>query len=271
VARSGERVARLVRAHPLRTRCCTAAPFPARYGVTRPAIPSPRLPPHPGRPAPACADPHRLGRSPRSLSAAAGSSAPSRPRRRLPPPEQFRRAAHLPDYRVYEVAGAAHLPGPRNPLDHPAVMRAIFVAADRWLRSGVEPPPSTLMEQAPAGEIDPVYGFATGIARAGDLNAKGGVRLPDLHVGRAQFIALDVSVPVPHYPVSRNRQAPVSGLRPVDSRSTAHRSTWPARRPREPMAMNPDSATTASTCPHSCVRRTTSRPQAFSRRRTRRG
>ena len=109
--------------------------------------------------------------------------------------EQFRRAAHLPDYRVYEVAGAAHLPGLRNPLDHLAVMRAIFVAADRWVRSGIEPPPSNLMNQAPPGEIDPVYGFASGIARDGDLNALGGVRLPDLHVGRAQFIALDVSLP----------------------------------------------------------------------------
>jgi hypothetical protein len=49
--------------------------------------------------------------------------------------------------------------------------------------------------EAPPGEIDPVYGFPTGIARDEDGNAEGGVRLPDLHVGRAQYIALDVSVP----------------------------------------------------------------------------
>jgi hypothetical protein len=109
--------------------------------------------------------------------------------------EQFRRAAHDPDYRVYEVAGAAHLPGPRNTLDHALVMRAIFVAADRWVRSGIEPPPSRLIAESSPGEIDPVYGFPTGIARDGDLNALGGVRLPDLHVGRARYIAFDPSVP----------------------------------------------------------------------------
>jgi hypothetical protein len=109
--------------------------------------------------------------------------------------EQFRRAAQLPEYRVYEVAGAAHLPGPRNRLDHMAVMRAIFVAADRWVRTGIQPPPSRLLEETSPGAIDPVYGFATGIARDGDLNALGGVRLPDLHVGRARYIAFDPSVP----------------------------------------------------------------------------
>ena len=109
--------------------------------------------------------------------------------------EQFRRAARLPAYRVYEVAGTAHLASPDNPLDHAAVMRAIFVAADRWVREAIAPPPSLLLEQAPPGAPDPVYGFVTGIARDGDGNARGGVRLPDLHVGRAQFIAVDLSLP----------------------------------------------------------------------------
>jgi hypothetical protein len=109
--------------------------------------------------------------------------------------EQFRRAAFLPDYRVYEVAGSAHLPTPDNPLDHAAVLRAIFVAADRWVREDVAPPASVLLEEALPGAPDPVYGFVTGIARDADGNARGGVRLPDLHVGRAQFIAVDLSVP----------------------------------------------------------------------------
>jgi hypothetical protein len=105
--------------------------------------------------------------------------------------ESFRLAADLPDYRVWEVAGAAHLPTAANPLDHSAVMRAALAAGDRWIREGVEPPPSILIEDAGAGEIDPVYGFPTGIARDDDLNARGGIRLPDLHVGRARYIAAD--------------------------------------------------------------------------------
>ena len=109
--------------------------------------------------------------------------------------EQFRRAAPLPDYRVYEVAGAPHLATPDNPLDHAAVMRAIFVAADLWVRDDIAPPPSVLLEEASPGAPDPVYGFVTGIARDGDGNAWGGVRLPDLQVGRAQFIAVDLSIP----------------------------------------------------------------------------
>lgn len=38
-----------------------------------------------------------------------------------------------------------------------------------------------------------MYGFETGIERDADGNARGGVRLPDLHVGRARFIAADFS------------------------------------------------------------------------------
>lgn len=111
--------------------------------------------------------------------------------------EEFRRAVGVPDYRVYELAGAAHLPTATNPLDHLAVARALFVAGDAWVRYGVEPPPSTLMQASSPGQIDPVYGVETGIARDADLNALGGVRLPDLGVGRAQFIASDPATPPP--------------------------------------------------------------------------
>lgn len=114
---------------------------------------------------------------------------------------QFRRAVIGPladpdHYRIYEVAGAPHLPQPvpLNPLDHPAIARAALIAGDAWVRDGIEPPSSRLLAGATAGEVDPVYGFETGIARDADLNALGGVRLPDLEVGRALFVA---SLPVP--------------------------------------------------------------------------
>ena len=114
--------------------------------------------------------------------------------------ETFRRAAGLSGYRVYEVAGAAHVPTADNPLDHAPVVRALFVAGDAWVRSGTEPPPSTLLDAAPAGEVDPAYGRVTGIARDGGLNARGGVRLPDLALGRARFIASDPTTLGPGIP-----------------------------------------------------------------------
>jgi hypothetical protein len=114
--------------------------------------------------------------------------------------EQFRRAAAREDVRVYEVAGAAHVPSPTNPLDHYAVARALWTRGDAWVRLGELPPPSMLLELDETGDPDPVYGVVTGIARDADLNARGGVRLPDLHVGRARFIAADFSVePLPGF------------------------------------------------------------------------
>jgi len=115
-------------------------------------------------------------------------------------PEQFRSAAERQDVRIYEVAGAAHVPTPTNPLDHYAVGRALWTRGDAWVRLGELPPPSMLIERDETGTPDPVYGFVTGIARDADLNARGGLRLPDLHVGRAQFIAADFSVaPLPGF------------------------------------------------------------------------
>jgi hypothetical protein len=105
--------------------------------------------------------------------------------------EQFRRAASHPDYRVYEVAGAAHQPTPLNPLDHGLIARAVFLAGDAWVRHGIAPPPSTLLEPAPEGGVDPLYGVVTGIARDGDGNARGGVPLPELAIGQARFVAAD--------------------------------------------------------------------------------
>lgn len=103
----------------------------------------------------------------------------------------LRDPATHPNYRVYEIAGGAHIPG--EPLEWTPVLRALFVAGDRWITNGQEPPPNTLIETAPAGEIDRIYDRETGIARAADGNAQGGVRLPDLALGSKQCIAVDMS------------------------------------------------------------------------------
>jgi len=116
----------------------------------------------------------------------------------------FRDVVGMDDYRLYEVAGAAHTPNvPElagldigdNPLDQFAVTGAVFAAGHDWMRRGIEPPASALLAPAPAGEADPVYGFETAIARDADGNALGGIRLPDLAAGRALYIASDPESP----------------------------------------------------------------------------
>jgi hypothetical protein len=109
---------------------------------------------------------------------------------------QFRRAVAGPaadpgSYAVYEVAGAPHLslPTPLNPLDFSGVVRAMLLSGDQWVRTGATPPPSLLLASAPESAIDPVYGIETGIARDANLNARAGVRFPDMEVGRALFVA----------------------------------------------------------------------------------
>lgn len=118
-----------------------------------------------------------------------------------------------PTYRSYEVAGGPHIPdvpfvrsvaGPMGlssegttRLEWSPVARALFLAGHRWASEGVEPPPSTHLSQAPADQIDPLYQarygleLETGIARDEVGNGLGGIRLPDLAIGRGQFIAFD--------------------------------------------------------------------------------
>jgi hypothetical protein len=106
--------------------------------------------------------------------------------------EEYRRAADAPNYRVYEVAGTPHQPlnPPFNPLDWSPVARAAFVAGDRWIVDDLAPPPNALLAEAPAGEVDPIHApEVTGIARDSDGNALGGVRLPEVEVGQALYIA----------------------------------------------------------------------------------
>jgi hypothetical protein len=99
-----------------------------------------------------------------------------------------------PNYHSYEVAGAAHIPAPMlntTGVDWTPVLRALFIAGDQWITEGVEPPQSISLEQSTPDEIDPVYTRKTGIARDPNLNATGGIRLPDVVLGRGQFIAVD--------------------------------------------------------------------------------
>jgi hypothetical protein len=116
-----------------------------------------------------------------------------------------------PTYRSYEIAGSPHVllppgtkpldpnvvlpPGPQ-PLDRRPVARALFVAGDHWVVHGIAPPPSAFLEEAPPGTIDPVDPVPGPVvlARDANLNALGGIRLPDVAIGRGQFIAQDLTV-----------------------------------------------------------------------------
>jgi hypothetical protein len=113
--------------------------------------------------------------------------------------EQYRAAAEIPNYRVYEIAGAPHFPQPPplNPLDWSPIMRAAFLAGDAWVRWGVEPPTSALISEAFG--VDPIYDSETGIERDLNGNALGGIRLPDVELGRALFISTNFVVPVPDF------------------------------------------------------------------------
>jgi hypothetical protein len=111
-----------------------------------------------------------------------------------------------PTYRSYEVAGGPHVPDIQwirdicmeaygitsegtTPLDWTPVARALFIAGHRWTKWGIEPPPIASFVEAEGD--DPVYQLETGIARDDNFNALGGIRLPDLEIGRGQYIALD--------------------------------------------------------------------------------
>lgn len=150
---------------------------------------------------------------------------------------ELRNATANRNYRVYEIAGAPHLaddspvaPGLRtNPLELAPVVRAAFVKGDRWARRGTRPPRSRLLQAAADGEVDPIYLMETGIARDANGNAAGGVRFPDVALGRAFFLAsaLDVEV-IPGLPGligfwSDLACAPAPGSGSSAPRFTSHR------------------------------------------------
>ncbi len=110
-----------------------------------------------------------------------------------------------PNYRVYQIAGAAHIrdvdalefgladPEKANPADFAPFLRALFVAANNWC-DGIEPPPSIWLA-APNDQ---------GIVRDAKGNALvrfvGGLpvnttafRLPEVAVGENQYIPFDTS------------------------------------------------------------------------------
>ena len=112
--------------------------------------------------------------------------------------EQIRNGLAHPDYRLYEVAGAPHFasiylpkgfPGLEtlNPLDVGPVGRAAFLAGHRWATEGVKPPQSAILD-----------GVEDGIARDADGNALGGVQLPEIAIGRGQYVGwIDLLLPLP--------------------------------------------------------------------------
>ena len=107
----------------------------------------------------------------------------------------------LPWYRVYAVAGGAHIcdaalareafpnppapgsPAPKvegtTPINWLPFARAIFHAADQWSRDNVPPPQSVSLKTDAQGNVQ----------RDGRANATGGIRHPALETAEATFIA----------------------------------------------------------------------------------
>jgi hypothetical protein len=81
-----------------------------------------------------------------------------------------------------------------NPLDWSPVVRALFVALDDWLYDEELVPPASAWLRGKDGPGK--YGDAT-IARDEVGNALGGIRLPDVEVGRGRFYATSPDTPFP--------------------------------------------------------------------------
>lgn len=119
-----------------------------------------------------------------------------------------------PNQRWYAGAGCPHISdselsrklftGPPSPLppvkgttpiNWDPFMKALFIAGDRWVTEGQQPPPTTLFKLTPAGDD---------IQRDAKGNALGGIRHPALEVGEAKFIpTVDIPVPPPLPPIWR--------------------------------------------------------------------
>jgi len=119
---------------------------------------------------------------------------------------------------VYEVAGAAHLdpvnqadllafgvvlPGAfddSSPLEWGAVIRAVFVQMRGWVTDGTSPAPSSLLDD-PSDPLaaDPAYPSSASVLKAkvdrdSNLNALGGIRLPDVELGVGTYLAVGPSM-----------------------------------------------------------------------------
>ncbi|MFV1991913.1 MAG: alpha/beta hydrolase domain-containing protein, partial [Acidimicrobiales bacterium] len=115
---------------------------------------------------------------------------------------------------IYEIAGASHIdpvnqadivaiglvpPGSfdqSNPLDWTPVRRAIFTQLLEWLVDGTSPEPSQVLDPPAAmAAPDPAYpghpSVEEGLVnRDSDNNATGGIRLPNLQLGVATYLAI---------------------------------------------------------------------------------
>ena len=79
-----------------------------------------------------------------------------------------------------------------NPLDWNPVVRALSVAMQQWLQDGTAPPPSMWLTPM---EGNARYGDAS-MERDSVGNALGGIRLPDVEVGRGRFYAISPDSPL---------------------------------------------------------------------------
>jgi hypothetical protein len=108
-------------------------------------------------------------------------------------PAGLRDLKPAPEARIYLIAGAQHYVGNLrdrgifancvNTLNHYRVMRALMLAFDRWVRDGVEPPPSTYPHVAD-GTLVTIAAHAQAFPRIPDFRLpEGNLRPPRLDLG----------------------------------------------------------------------------------------
>jgi hypothetical protein len=108
-------------------------------------------------------------------------------------PTGLRDLEPAPEARIYLIAGAQHYVGNLrgrgiffncvNPLNHYRVMRALMLTFDRWVRDGVEPPPSTYPRIAD-GTLVTIAAHAHAFPRIPDFRLpEGNLRPPRLDLG----------------------------------------------------------------------------------------
>jgi hypothetical protein len=109
-------------------------------------------------------------------------------------PTGLRDLEPVPEARIYLIAGAQHYVGNMrdrgifsncvNTLNHYRVMRALMLALDRWVRDGVEPPPSTYPRIAD-GTLVTIATHAQAFPRIPNFRLpEGNLRPPRLELGR---------------------------------------------------------------------------------------
>jgi hypothetical protein len=114
-------------------------------------------------------------------------------------PAGLRDLEPVAEARIYLIAGAQHYVGSQrdrgifancvNTLNHYRVMRALMLAFDRWVRDGVEPPPSTYPRIAD-GTLVTIAAHAQAFPRIPDFRLpEGNLRPPRLDLGSRFKIA----------------------------------------------------------------------------------